>query len=139
MVLEIRMVKKLENILCATEQQEQIALVEWANLTKLADTDKKIGDYLFHIPNQGKRTLRIGYDFVKMGLKKGMPDLMFAWPILNKYQNYPGLFIEMKRRTKAQVTRWQEHMIEILSKAGYRCVVCYGWEEARDAILEYLE
>ena len=155
--------------LIATETQEQIALIEWANthtmrptfnfsdpkITKREDIviTPRIGDYLFHIPNQGKRSLRLGYEFTKLGLKKGMPDLMFAYPYADiKYiqvngvdlpiygtkDSYHGLFIEMKRRAKSVIAPAQKKMMQLFESVGYKCVVAYGWEEDRDAILEYL-
>lgn len=128
----------------ATETQEQIALVKWASLTNLPGNDKKVGDYLFHIPNQGKRSLRLGYEFTKLGLKKGIPDLMFAYPVYgeddagNQQIMKAGLFIEMKRRIGSKVSKEQKEFMGLMESVGYSCVVAYGWEHGRDAILEYL-
>src|ERR1700761_1820448 len=150
--------------LIATETQEQIALIEWANthtmrptfnfcdpkITKREDIviTPRIGDYLFHIPNQGKRSLRLGYEFTKLGLKKGIPDLMFAYPVSKSVSQgcsccfetiqFSGLFIEMKRRAKSVIAPAQKKMMQLFESVGYKCVVAYGWEEDRDAILEYL-
>lgn len=51
------------------ELLEQAALVEWANLTTMAGY--RIGEYLVHVPNEGKRGPKAGGDFKKSGGKKG--------------------------------------------------------------------
>jgi hypothetical protein len=49
-----------------------------------------------------------------------------------------GLFIEMKRTKGGRTSEEQREWIAELNKAGYRAVVCKGWEEARDEIMKYL-
>jgi VRR-NUC domain-containing protein len=128
--------------LVASEAQEQIALMKWACLTKLSGMS--IGTYLFHIPNQGKRSKMGGHQLVRMGLKAGVPDLFLAYPKWHTYLlGYPGMFIEMKRRNLKNTPDGglmpeQKDMLNLLDSVGYKCIVAYGWEEARDAILEYL-
>jgi hypothetical protein len=140
--------------LVASEAQEQIALMNWASVATLhvgKRTRKPIAEFLMHIPNQGKRSLWGGKQLVSMGLKAGVPDLFLAYP---KWERYfpapihdkilcPGMFIEMKRRNlktakNGGLSADQKRMLSLLDSVGYRCIVAYGWEEARDAILEYL-
>lgn len=129
----------------ASEMQESIALMEWAALLKIPRTKYKISDLLFHLANEGKRTSFGGHMMVKMGLKKGLPDYLFACPqFTNDEVIHLGMFIEMKHRylkksTSGGLSIDQKKMLTLLDAVGYKCIVAYGWEEARDAILEYLK
>ena len=70
----------------------------------------------------------------QLGVKKGVPDLFYPVPS----GGYHGLFIEMKA-AGGRVSPDQERWIQCLNGFGYKAVVCYGWEEAKDAILGYLQ
>jgi hypothetical protein len=77
------------------------------------------------------------------GLRVGVPDLMLAFPQRWKDGTndvlHSGLFIEMKRAERsAKPSKDQLDMIVLLSRAGYKCVVCRGFVEAQRAIMEYL-
>lgn len=114
-----------------TEAQEQKALFEWADRAK--------GKYpalrwMFHIPNGGSRNLVEARHLKEQGVKRGVPDIFLATP----NALYMGLFIEMKRHG-GRVRPEQRQWIEYLNRAGYRAVVCEGFDEARTVILEYLK
>jgi hypothetical protein len=58
-------------------------------------------------------------------------------------QFYPGLIIEMKtpKRRKEKNGGLQENQIEwlaLLKQMGYKVEVCYGFEEAKGVVREYL-
>jgi len=135
--------------LVASETQEQIALIDWACLTKMPapNSGMPIAEFLFHIPNQGKRSKIGGHQLVRMGLKAGVPDLFLAYPREFGYGplfHQHGMFIEMKHRNlkgtpTGGLTHAQKSMLTLLDSVGYMCIVAYGWEEARDEILEYLQ
>ncbi|MFJ5346675.1 MULTISPECIES: VRR-NUC domain-containing protein [Pectobacterium] len=74
------------------ELEEQAALIEWADKTVINGI--KIGDYLLHIPNEGKRGPKAARDAKRLGIKKGVPDLFLALP----RGGYAGLWIEMKAK-----------------------------------------
>ncbi|MBQ2211558.1 MAG: VRR-NUC domain-containing protein [Ruminococcus sp.] len=110
-----------------TESQEQIQLIQWCR------TDPRL-QYLFHIPNEsvGGRGWLVRNR--QMGVKAGVPDLFYPVPL----GGYHGLFIEMKAnkgRPSAVLKRW----LKVLNDLGYKAVVCAGWEEARDVLIEYLK
>jgi hypothetical protein len=44
----------------------------------------------------------------------------------------------MKKPKGGRVSEEQKNMIETFSSLGYRCVVCHGWLEAKNAIEHYL-
>ena len=63
-----------------------------------------------------------------------MLDIFLPHPV----EKYSGLFIEMKFG-KNRLTKEQKEWIDRLTQAGYKCAVCYSFEEARDNILNYLK
>ena len=69
-----------------------------------------------------------------MGVKSGIPDLFYPVPI----KGYHGLFIEMKAG-KGRLSADQKRWISILETLGYKCVVAHGWEEAKEALIEYAD
>ena len=72
-----------------TESQLQIQIFEWAQLM----TGKYPELYLlYHIPNEGKRSIYYGAKLKREGLKSGVPDICLPIP---KGQ-YCGLYIELK-------------------------------------------
>ena len=110
-----------------TESQEQIQLIQWCR------TDPRL-QYLFHIPNEsvGGRGWLVRNR--QMGVKSGVPDLFYPVPL----GGYHGLFIEMKAN-KGRPSAVQKRWIKALNDLGYKAVVCVGWEEARDVLIEYLK
>lgn len=52
---------------------------------------------------------------------------------------YHGLYIELKRRKGGKVSAQQREWLEALEEAGYRAIVCRGWDEARTEIERYLD
>tara|TARA_Y100000310_G_scaffold271169_1_gene285533 strand:- start:606 stop:1019 length:414 start_codon:yes stop_codon:yes gene_type:complete len=133
-----------------SEHAEQVALFRWAALN---GTKYPALRNLFAIPNGGKRSS--GWWEKSEGLKSGVPDIFLACAALPDDPSdvfrfisecldmelnegvYFGLFIEMKFG-KNKPSPNQLEWIERLTKANYKCIVCYGWEEARDEILNYL-
>jgi hypothetical protein len=116
-----------------SEDSHCIALMQWCAL--------EIKNYpqlrwLTHIPNGGARDIREGAKFKAMGVKRGFPDYFLAYP---KYgaQHYCGIMIEMKVGSN-KASEEQLEWLAYLNEAGYKAIVCYGWEEARDCIMEYL-
>ncbi len=71
---------------------------------------------------------------IKEGLRAGVPDVILAVPV----GGYHGLFIEMKVEGR-KASPWQLRWHERLKRYGYKVETCYGWEEAKDVILEYLK
>ena len=113
-----------------TESQLQIQIFEWAQLM----TGKYPELYLlYHIPNEGKRSIYYGAKLKREGLKSSVPDICLPIP---KGQ-YCGLYIELKVG-KNRPTKNQEYWLFSLSKAGHRTAVCYTREQVQKEILSYL-
>lgn len=122
--------------------------------------------YLFAIHNQGHGDAIRGAMAAAEGLKKGVPDVCAPIPIqcdgikfgdncLEGYGRniYVGLYIELKRkqvltegkrkaliqsRSQGRASTEQEDWQAFLRQQGYVCEICYGFEEARNLILNYL-
>lgn len=145
-----------------TEHGEQVAFFAWA--ARAANNDPRLAvlRLMFAIPNGGQRGdgtklgAKISGGRLKAeGVKEGVPDVLLPVPrICNAtttegaawFGSTPiwcGLFLELKRRKsvgrrKGVVAEAQTEMAAGLSEQGYDCRICYGWEEARAAVLDYL-
>lgn len=115
-----------------TESDEQIKLLMWAS--RYAIEEGRLGQYIFAIPNEGKRGFKTAARLKAQGLRSGVPDLMLALP----RHGAPGLFIEMKKEKGGTVSANQLKWLERLSGAGYATAVCHGCEKAKETILAYL-
>ena len=114
-----------------TEAQEQKALFEWADRAKGKYPELR---WLFHIPNGGTRNLIEARHLKEQGVKAGVPDIFLPCP----NPIHMGLFIEMKRQKGGRISEEQSRWIAELNKSGYRAVVAYGFEDAKQIILNYL-
>lgn len=135
--------RKTKPVKYPTEHQEQTELFKWAE-----DESERLPalKMLFAIPNgagvnhqhsrNGTRFSLEGAKLKREGMKQGVPDVFLARPA----NGFHGLFIEMKRakkslsKTSPQQLAWHS----ALNAMGYQVVVCYGAEEVKAVILNYL-
>lgn len=112
------------------EHQHQAALFEWAKIN-----EKKYPALvlMFAIPNGGHRHIAVAKKLKAEGVKAGVPDIFLPCPTKKCH----GLFIEIKA-PKGVVSLSQKQWILGLVSQGYLAQVCYGWEDARDVIVDYL-
>lgn len=121
------------------ESQEQQALIEWAKLQAVPShipgvlPGEKVIDFLFAIPNGGARSKATAGKLKAEGVKAGVWDLQLALPIGRTH----GLWIEMKAG-KNTLTDEQRAWRDRMQRVGFKCVVCWSFEEARNAIEEYI-
>lgn len=113
--------------LIPTEDEEQEALFAWA-------ADQPALSCMFSIPNGGFRNKATAVRMKRTGTKAGVPDIFL--PIAS--HGFHGLFIEMKRTKGGSVSQAQRDTMERLTREGYCCKVCKGFEEARITIIDYL-
>lgn len=109
-----------------SESKMQEALIKASNL-------KWWGQYLFAIPNGGLRDKGTAAKLKREGVRPGIPDLFLSIAT----QTYSGLYIELKYG-KNKLTKNQSEYMERFSGVGYRCIVCYDWEDAFKTIENYL-
>ncbi|MCI8442549.1 MAG: VRR-NUC domain-containing protein [Provencibacterium sp.] len=111
----------------STEAEEQTALFQWAGYVPELD-------YMFAIPNGGSRNVIEAANLKRQGVKAGVPDIFLPVP----RGPYHGLWIEMKVKPN-KLTEKQRDWLAFLSRMGYRTAVCYGMNEARRDIVEYMQ
>lgn len=115
-----------------SEHTEQIALFNWCKLMEGRHPQLAL---IFAIPNGGHRHKAVATKLKKEGVRAGVPDIFLCVP--NRHGKH-GLFIELKVG-KNKPTKNQLHWLSGLSAEGYEAVLCYGFEEAKEAIIKYLE
>lgn len=120
-----------------SEDGNQIALFCWAqqNLDKYPELK-----FLFAIPNGGSRHIAEAGKLVAMGVKRGVPDIFLAVP----KAGWHGLFIELKRpvsvgKKAGKTSEHQDIWIDDLRSQCYGVAVCYGFEEAKNTLIQYLK
>ena len=124
-----------------SETGDQRALFAWAALT--GDDRLK---WLHAIPNGGARDAQTRMGLAAEGVRNGVWDVFLPWPTLayNNGWGKFGLYIEFKRADRRNhknggLTDEQVAFGEYAKSVGYKTFVAYSWEEARQAIMDYLE
>ena len=113
-----------------TEHSEQVALFNWAKRKESRHPQLAL---MFAIPNGGKRHVVVAHKLKMSGAKAGVPDIFLPVPHGEKH----GLWIELKVG-KNKPTKEQNMWLSNLAGEGFATAVCYGFDEAKDTIVEYL-
>ena len=116
---------------CPLEDTDLINLVSWFD-----HNYPHLSSLLVHVPNESKIPVQGRVKLRMKGLKSGVQDLI----LFKKQGGYSGLCLELKRkdRTKSKVNQNQEDYAAEFSEEGFYCTFCYGLEEAKKCIKEYL-
>lgn len=114
-----------------TEHEEQKALFQWADAAKGTRPELRL---MYAIPNGGHRHHAVAAKLKAEGVKPGVPDTCL--PVARG--GFHGLYVEMKRRDGGALLPEQRAWIADLNEQGYQAECCYGWDEARAVIEEYL-
>ena len=117
-----------------SESTEQQALFEWA---AIYSTETPELDMLYAIPNQGGAgygAMRRGMKMKAEGQKKGIPDLCL--PV--RRANWNALYVEMKDVKGGRMSPHQLDWAVKLTLYENCCILAYGFDAARSAIMEYL-
>lgn len=105
-----------------SEHMEQVQLVSWFRKTYE-------GVLIFAIPNGGQRNA-VTASFLKAeGVVAGIPDLFV--PQYN-------LWIEMKKAEGGRLSAIQKERIAYLKSIGHKAIVGFGFEDAKDKIINIL-
>jgi len=111
------------------EQFEQIQLIKWFN-----KIFPELQEDIHHFANERKCSLRYGALLKSMGVKSGVSDIFLALG----QDIFIGLWIELKfgknKPTKSQIAFAQRKRMR-----GYRVEFCWGCEEAKVILLDYLK
>lgn len=125
-----------------SESSQQKALFAWAALS--------VGKYpglafMFAIPNGGLRDVRTAATLKAEGVRSGVCDIFLPVPYYDYDEvRHHGCFIEMKlekyrNHKNGGCSEEQIDFINFVASEGYYCKVCYGWEEAKETLISYLE
>ena len=110
------------------EDSEQAALFQWAGYIPELK-------WMHAIANGGKRNIREAARLKRQGVKSGVSDIFLPLPRGGNC----GLYIEMKRsKGRISVSKNQKQFMIDMSKAGYKAVICKGFDDAKNVINEYL-
>lgn len=112
-----------------SEHQEQVMLITWWRMQY-----KQYKYHLFSIPNGEYRHIATAVKLKRSGVLAGVSDLFLMIP----KNGYHGMWIEMKAKT-GSVSDSQKEFMAAASSMNYLAVVCYGFDEAKDAITKYLQ
>ena len=123
------------------EDEHQARLFSWAKYYPIIVNGelRAISDFMFAIPNGGKRGKFEAARLKAQGVKAGVPDVLLSIPC----REYHGLYIEMKRplekgKSKPVISAEQRTFLDDANSVGYLAVVAYGFEQARLFIKDYL-
>ena len=89
---------------------------------------------LVHIPNEGKRSPRVGAKLKRMGMRPGASDYVLFVP----RGEHHGLLIELKT-AGGRVQGNQVEFARIVTEQGYLCRITVGWQAAGLVVRRYLE
>ena len=89
---------------------------------------------MYAIPNGGYRNKKTAVELKAEGVKSGVSDICLPVARCKKHE----LYIEMKRTKGGKLSKSQEKFIADVKNQGYAAVACFGFEEAKAIILQYL-
>ncbi|MCG8381827.1 MAG: VRR-NUC domain-containing protein [Gammaproteobacteria bacterium] len=125
--------KKKPNHIEDTHQQYIFDFMDMAYFRYHDGTLMKVTDFLFAIPNGGKRDAREAARLKRQGVKAGVSDMFLPVPMHDRF----GLWIELKVG-KGKPSEDQEKWINRMVEVGYLAMVIWGWKSAVEAIDAYL-
>ena len=114
----------------ASEHEEQAAVFAWADAAEVEHPELRM---LYAVPNGGHRHPAVAAMMKAEGQRAGVPDMCL--PVARG--RWHSLYIELKVRPN-KPTAEQVDWIERLRYYGNSAIVCYGAQEAINAIMAYL-
>lgn len=128
---------------CPTEHYEQTQFIKMIrNLARVDARYEPIVDMTFASANGGVRSKVAGAKLKAEGVKKYVPDIQVAYPMLYRAdaQNIilAGLWIEVKA-LDGSASKGQLEFIDKAIRRGYRAVVCHGAGKAFDVWKAYAD
>ena len=115
-----------------SEYTEQVEIFKWS---KTLEEQYPCLKYLNSSLNGIRLPIGLAMKAKRSGLIKGYPDIFL--PYKTKLHN--GLFIELKKTKGGLLSKEQREFINYLNSQSYLAFVCRGADEAKIAILNYIE
>ncbi len=116
------------------ESHEQQLFIQWTKRMAKNEPELEKLKKIFAIPNGGLRHIATASRLKLEGVKPGVPDLFF--PVASR--GFPGLFIEMKKKSGGVLSADQKKWRIWLKEEGYAWRKANGFEQAKAIILSYL-
>jgi hypothetical protein len=123
-----------------TEHEECRWLMDWAETQRF--NGWPLSSLLVHVPNGAyhghdrKAGAVVARKLREQGLQPGAFDYILPVPIWTK--KCPGLWLEMKRTKRGEVSTDQEEFRSRMLELGWHCEIAKGWVEASKFITEHL-
>lgn len=116
---------------CPLEDTDLINLVAW-----FSHHYPHLESLLVHVPNESDMPVQGRVKAKMKGVRSGVQDLI----LFKKQGDYSGLCLELKRRDKAKskISKNQNNYADEFSNEDFFCSFCYGLDEAKKCIKEYL-
>ncbi len=111
------------------ETIEHIACMNW-----LKWQYPQVYNCTFHIANERKCSPAYGKILQKMGVKRGVPDLFIAYPVVS----YHGCFVEIKA-PDGKISKEQKAFTELMISKGYVAEFCFGLDAFILTVNRYLK
>ena len=111
---------------------------EWEEARDFVQWMEAKGIGFTHVPNEGKRSGRVGRNLFKEGGgQKGFPDFLIFWP--RPPDGSPGIAIELKRQKYHSHPREQKEWLALFEKWGWKASFAHGADEAIALVSDWLE
>lgn len=109
--------------------------IQQALFAYLAHIEPRIPEvaFIYHVPNGGRRSVATGARLKRLGVKRGVPDIIV--PMAR--QGYHGMAIELKR-PDGRLSPHQQHWLAMLTQEQWYAIVCTSWIAAARLIVIYL-
>ena len=120
----------MRNFRLDDESGHQEALFSWAAYRTGLMPELQ---YMYHVPNGGKRDKATAAVLKRQGVKAGVPDIMLP----AARAGYHGLYIELKAGSNT-TTANQKSWLKFLRQQGHYTAICYSWQLAAELIERYL-
>lgn len=114
-----------------TEDEAQAAVFLWAEYAAAAYPCLRL---MYHIPNEGKRSITYGARLKRLGMKRGVSDICL--PVARG--GYHGLYIELKAAGGKPAPE-QKDFLRSVNIEGFLGVLCHGSREAITLIERYVK
>lgn len=108
------------------ESQEQMTVIEWCRWNGYPY------NLVYAVENERKATPQQAARRKAMGVRSGVSDLFL--PVSR--HGYHGMYVEMKAK-EGKVSEAQRQFIDEVTREGYLAHVCYGADEAIEALIKY--
>jgi hypothetical protein len=117
---------------CGSEHAQQTALFCWAAMPTIQRLYPEL-KFMFAIPNGGERNKIVAGNLKAEGVRAGVWDIFLPIPVRLSH----GMFIEMKVDNNGLTAEQKTFGLFILAN-HYETAVCYNWQDAVRAIVQYL-